>query len=225
MATPPEGFYAESYLVAEAFSIFNRAAHGAISIDEAAAEFDRVIDAFGDPFATATLCGFASTAAIGHGAWHHIRHFVEISDRVDPDSQFGFWSGQNLMHRGVTLAVKGQIDDAIATFADGAARYTGLGGRSGVPTFHAALAQVLAGHGRLVEAAQYAAEARAALDTDNELWNHTSVLVAEALVAAGEGRRDDALKTLAEAARVADEQEAFGYARRARELAAEIEAS
>jgi tetratricopeptide (TPR) repeat protein len=221
---PLEGFYAESYLVAESFSIYNRAAHGTITIDEGAAEFERLIEGMGDPYATVTLCGFACTAAMGHGAWHHVRHFATITARIDPELQFGFWSGQNLMHRGVMLAYNGEVDEAIAVFADGMSRYSGIGGRSGLATFHAALAEVLAGRGRLAEAAQYAAEARSLLDADNELWNRTSVLVAEALVADGEGRRGEALETLARAAQMADEQEAFAVANRARQLAAALDA-
>lgn len=221
---PLEGFYAESYLVAESFSIFSRAAHGAMTFDEAATAFDRLIDMLADPFATATLCGFACTAAMGHGAWHYVQHFATIAERVDPDLQFGFWSGQNLMHRALTLAHRGEVDDAIAMFADGAARYTGIGGRSGLPTFHAALAEALVAQGRLAEAAQYAAEARALLDADNELWNHTSVLVAEALVAAGRGRGDEAVTTLSIAVEVAEQQEAHAYARRARAVCAALAA-
>ena len=120
------------------------------------------------------------------------------------------------------LAFNGEIDEAIAAFADGNSRYTGLGGRSGVPTFHAAFAQALAWRGRLAEAAQYAAEARALLEADAELWNHTSVLVAEALIAAGEGRPEDALKTLEVAIDVAEQQAAFAYASRARAVAASL---
>jgi hypothetical protein len=157
------------------------------------------------------------------GAWDHVAHFTQLNKRADPEHQFGFWSDQNLMHHGLTLAADRQIDEAISAFADGAARYVAVGGRSGLATFHAAFAEVLARQGRLDEAAQYAVEARTWLDNDGELWNHTAVMIAEALVAAGQGRTADAEAILVRAAEVADEQEAFALAERARRVAAELE--
>ena len=104
-------------------------------------------------------------------------------------------------------------------FADGTSRYTAIGGRSGLATFHAAFAEVLAGEGRLAEAIQIVAEARAWLDRDQELWNHTPVLIAEAMVAAGSGDGERAAELLERAVTVAEAQEAWALARRAHDVA------
>ena len=70
---PLEGFYAESYLVAESLLDLQPRCPRRDHDRQAAAEFERLIETLADPYATVTLCGFACTAAMGHGAWHHVR--------------------------------------------------------------------------------------------------------------------------------------------------------
>lgn len=217
------GFAAEQRMLAYAFWIWNSAAHGSLSQAEVFERFDEMVEqAGGDRFAVASVCGFAATVAVAMEAWDDVERYVVISMDADPRSEFGFWGGQALMQQGIVDAWRGDIDDALAHFAEGKARYTGLGARSAVPCFEASLALLLAGHGR-PEAEHHIAEARAILDEFGEGWSKSIVLRAEAVVAAASGDAATAADLIDRAIEIATEQGAFTLADQARAVAAELD--
>jgi hypothetical protein len=116
------------------------------------------------------------------------------------------------MHAGIVGTAPGssddEIDDAVARFADGEARYLGIGARSGLSCFRAALGANLARHGRVTEAESWVAAARDELDRHGERWPEPLVLLAEGVVAAVVGERDVARMRFDAAERVALERAA-----------------
>jgi hypothetical protein len=145
-----------------------------------------------------------------------VDRFARIGTDADAGGQFGFWDGQFLMHRGIVEAWRGDVDGGMASFAQGKARYTGIGGRSALSTFEATLAIHVATHGRIDDARRLAAAARAELETYGERWNEPIVLMGEAAVALAEGDAPGAAAALERAAEVATAQGAHGIAGRAR---------
>ena len=204
------------------FWVWNHAAHGDLSPEDAFARLDAMIEASPDRFAVASICGFGATTAITLGRWDEVEHFVEIGNTADASSQFAFWAGQFLMQRGIVQARRGHVDEGIALFEEGKARYTGVGGRSGMSTFEATLALNVAEQGRVDDAARLVGNARTELDTYGERWNEPVVLLAEAVVAAARGDRDGAGACLARAADVATGQGAHTVAARAAAVAADL---
>lgn len=124
------------------------------------------------------------------------------------------------MHRGIVLAGQGRLEEAIASFTEGQARYTGIGARSALATFQATLALQLLDQGRTDDAEQWARAARAELNTYNERWNEPIVLMAEAAVAGAGVDTDEADELYACAADAATLQGSHALAERARQLAA-----
>jgi hypothetical protein len=104
----------------------------------------------------------------------------------------------------------------MVTFAEGKARYTGIGGRSALSTFEATLALHVAAHGRVDDARRLAGAARGELEKYGERWNEPIVLMGEAAVALAEGDAAGAAAAMERAAEVATAQGAHGIAARAR---------
>jgi DNA-binding SARP family transcriptional activator len=213
---PADPFAMERALVSNTFWIWHHVVVGDLSPDEGFARFDDLIAAMPDRFAVASICGFAATMAVTVGRWDETDRYAAIGIEAGAGGQFAFWDGQFLMHRGIVLAGRGQVEEGIASFVEGDRRYTGIGGRSAVATFRASLALQLVGQGRTGEAERWAGAARAELDTYNERWNEPIVLMAEAAVASALGDAEEAAELYACAADAATLQGAHRLAERAR---------
>jgi hypothetical protein len=218
--SPSDPFTAEQLLVTNTFWVWNHTVHGDLTPEDAFGRFDELIAAMPDRFAVASICGFGATMAITVGRWDEADRYAGIGIEAGAGGQFAFWDGQFLMHRGIVLAGRAQVDEAIASFVEGEARYTGIGGRSALSTFRASLALQLAEQGRVDDADRWARAARAELGTYNERWNEPIVLMAEAAVAGAAGDAEAAEELFACAADAAEIQGSHTLARRARELAA-----
>ena len=217
-----DAFEMEKRLVSTTFWIWHHAARGDMSQEEVFARYDGLIAAMPDRFAVASTCGFAATTAITLGSWEGADRFSGIGMAADAGGQFGFWSGQFLMHQGIVRALDGPVDDALAGFDKGKAIYTGIGGRSALSTFEASLAMNVARRGRLADAQARVAAARAELDTHREGWNAPIVLIAEGVVAHAAGDVAAAADRLARAVARATDQGSHRFARRAADVAAEL---
>jgi hypothetical protein len=137
------------------------------------------------------------------------------------DAQFGFWYGRRLMQRAAALAVRGESDEALAALDAGQAAYTAVSGGSALPTMQATVALGVARYGRVAEAEELLARARAP-GVLGERWNVPIVCIAESVVAHEAGERERAGRAVAEAIAVATEQEAHALAARAAKLAGEL---
>lgn len=217
---PTDPFAMERTLVSNTFWIWHHIVVGDLTPEEGFARFDDLIAAMPDRFAVASICGFAATMAVTVGRWDETERYAGIGIEAGAGGQFAFWDGQFLMHRGIALAGRGQVEEGIASFVEGEDRYTGIGGRSAVATFRASLALQLVDHGRIDDAERWAQAARAELDAYNERWNEPIVLMAEAAVAGARGDAEGADELYSCAADAATLQGAHALARRALELAA-----
>jgi tetratricopeptide (TPR) repeat protein len=217
---PSDPFAMERTMVSNTFWLWHHIVVGDLTPEEGFSRFDDLIAAMPDRFAVASICGFAATVAVTIGRWDETDHYARIGIEAGAGGQFAFWDGQFLMHRGIVLAGRGQVEEAIASFAEGEARYTGIGGRSALATFRASLALQLATQGRVDDAGRWAQAARTELDTYNERWNEPIVLMAEAAVVGAAGAHEEAEELFACAADAATLQGAHTLARRANELAA-----
>jgi DNA-binding SARP family transcriptional activator len=222
-ADPPDDpFVAEQWMVAQTFWIFTHVLTGRIAVDDAFARFDAMLDAAPDRFAITSVCGFAATTAVALGEWERIDRYSRISIEADPGTQFAFWGGQALMQSGIARVREGEIDAGLASFADGRARYLGIGGRSAYSSFEATLALALLGQGRIEEAATAATAARVELDTYEESWNTPIVLMAEAALAHAQGDAARARALLHESLAVAVDQDEARLVDRIHQLAADL---
>jgi DNA-binding SARP family transcriptional activator len=219
-APPPrDPFAMERTMVANTFWIWNHVAHGDLSAEEAFARYDALIAAMPDRFAVASICGFGATTAVSVGAWEEVDRYARIGTEADAGGQFGFWDGMFLMHRGIVHAWRGEVDQGMATFAEGKARYTGIGGRAALSTFEATLAMHVAADGRIDDARRLAGAARGELEKYGERWNESIVLMGEAAVALAAGDAPGAEAALERAVQVATAQGAHALADRARKSA------
>ncbi len=217
-----DAFDMEKRLVSATFWIWHHAVHGDMSQQDAFAQFNALITTMPDRFAVASICGFAATTAITLGSWEGADRFSGIGMAADAGGQFGFWSGQFMMHQGIVRARDGSVDDALAGFDRGKAIYTGIGGRSALPTFEASLAMNVARRGRLADAQIRIAAARTELDTYREGWNEPIVLIAEGVVAHAGGDAGGAADRLGRAVESANAQGSHGLGRRALDVAAAL---
>lgn len=217
---PADAFAMERTMVATTFWIWCHTVHGDFSPEEAFARYDELIAAMPDRFAVASICGFAATTAVTVGRWDETERFANTGIEAGAGGQFAFWDGMALMHRGLVLAGQGRLEEAMASFVEGQARYTGIGARSALATFQATLALQLLDQGRTDDAERWARAARAELDSYNERWNEPIVLMAEAAVAGARGHAEEADELYACAADAATLQGSHTLARRARQLAA-----
>jgi hypothetical protein len=198
------------------FWIMNHALRGDLSIDDAFARFDALIAESPDGFRVASIGGFAAITSLTLGRWSESERYANLAAATDPKSQFGFFGGLELLHRGILLAWHGDVDEALPLFAAGKARYLELDTHSGLPMYDASLAIQTARHGRVDVSRVLAADARAELDARRELWTATSVLLAEAAVAEAAGDVPMARALREQAATGATEQGAIALADLAR---------
>ena len=219
---PADPFAFERHMVSNTFWIWHHAVQGDLSPADAWARFDGLIEEMPDRFAVASICGFAATTAVTLGHWDQVDRYAGIGTEADAGGQFTFWGGQFLMQRGIFQAWQGRVDDALATFAEGKARYTGIGGRSAVSTFEATVGLLSALAGRLEEGRARVEAARLELETYGERWNEPIVLLAEGVCAAAGGDGEDAGDRLGRAVEVAGRQGAHAVADRARAMAGEL---
>ncbi|WP_421121042.1 BTAD domain-containing putative transcriptional regulator [Aquihabitans daechungensis] len=220
---PPEDtFSAEQYVVSFTFWLYNHALHGSLTVDETARLYQQLHDQVPDPVGRASVCGFAMTTFAPLLEWQVVDRFETLALEADPRSQYGFWGGQLQMHRGILAAWKGRVDDGLELFADGRARYMGIGGCSGMHSFEACMALLMAQQGRVAEGRVAADAARSFIDTRNERWAEPLVCLAEAAVLVNEGDEDAAVAKVVEARAVALRQEAFAMLPRITQVADEL---
>jgi DNA-binding SARP family transcriptional activator/tetratricopeptide (TPR) repeat protein len=184
---PADGFRAEQHMITEVFWLAIHALHGDVPIAEILSVYDDLVAHSPDPFARASICGFAATCALSVGRWEDVERYALIGLEADPRSEFEFWAGQVQMQLGISQAWRGAGDEAAASFTAGLARYSGVHGRSAVASFAAVLAINLARHGHVAAAREWIDRAQEALDTYAELWNEPIVLLGQAIVAHAEG--------------------------------------
>jgi predicted ATPase len=208
-------------MASHSFRLFNLAAQGTITPSDAFAGFDAML-ALAPPMAAPAICGFGGTTASVHAEWDALDHFVCRALDADPASQFAFWGGELLMHRGLVEAHRGDLESGLASFVEGRTRFRSVGGRAGIASFQALLAEMLARAGRVGEAAELVAAARRQTNETGEGWNEVTVCVAEGVVAfaAGDVVRADERLRAAVAAGLA--QGAHAFARRAATVAADL---
>ena len=82
-----------------------------------------------------------------HTRWDALDGLVRRALELDPAAQFAFFGGQVLLYRALVEARRGDLDAALATFADGRSRFRSVGGRTGIATCQALLAEQLAALG------------------------------------------------------------------------------
>ncbi|MCZ7528718.1 MAG: AAA family ATPase [Acidimicrobiia bacterium] len=218
---PDDAFELEHRLTTYAFRLFNHAAHGDHTADEALAGFDELLAAW-PPVVGPAICGFAGTTAAVHARWDALDHFVRRALDADPASQFAFWGGQLLMYRGLVEAQRGEVDAGLASFVEGRTRFRSVGGRAGIASFQALMGELLARAGRVPDAAELVAGARLQTDETREGWNEVTVCIAEGVVAYHSGDKERATERLAAAVATGTEQGAHALVRRAGAVAAEL---
>ncbi|MFN0030175.1 MAG: hypothetical protein ACKV2O_23735 [Acidimicrobiales bacterium] len=104
--------------------------------------------------------------------------------------QFAFFGGQILMYQALIDAQRGELDAALATFANGRAGFRANGGRTGIATCQALLAEQLARSGRISDAAAHVAAARQDIIDTGEGTNELPVRIAEGVLAHAQGDTD-----------------------------------
>jgi hypothetical protein len=218
---PDDAFEMQHRLVAEAFGLFSHAAHGDMPIEDAIGGFE-FLAAVVPPVAVPAVCAFGGTTTSVHAQWDALDRLVRTALDSDPAAQFAWFGGQLLMFRGLVLAANGELDEGLASFADGRARFRAVGGRVGTASFQALLGELLARAGRVAEATELVAGARLQNDETGEGWNDVTICIAEAVVAHAGGDADRARERFATAIEIGDEQGAHALARRAESVAAEL---
>jgi hypothetical protein len=213
-------------LIAESFRRYCHAARGTMSPDDALAGFDALLH--GLPAAAVDarhqlVLALACRVAAVHARWDALAVLVGRALDLDQSAQFEFFGGQLLLYRAIVEARRGEHDAALSSFTDGRTRYRAVGGRTGLPTCQALLAELLATGGRVAEAAELVVGARQQIVETGEAVNEVPVRIAEGLVAAAAGDPGRAVDDLAAAVAAGEQQGANALARRAEAVAAELE--
>ena len=218
---PPEDeFAAEQQLVSYTFQALNHALAGDWTDEQVFGAFDFLIASV-PPVGIPSICGFALTTVSFLGRWDRLDHFQAVANEADPNSDFAFWGGQLLMYRACSVARTGDVEAGLELFESGQARYTTIGGHSGLPTFMATFAACAAEHGRVDLGARFVAAAFDELRARGERWNEAPIHTAAAVVAHAAGDDARAAEQLQLAVDVATRQGAHAIARRAERLAGE----
>jgi DNA-binding SARP family transcriptional activator len=225
-APPPSSpLEREQPLMAESFRRYCHAAQGAMSPEQALAGFEELLDAM-PPTAVdgrhQLVLALACRVAAVHARWDALDAFVARALELDPAAQFAFFGGQLLLYRALVEARRGELDAALTTFTEGRARYRAVGGRTGLPTCQALLAELLASGGRVADAAELAAGARQQIVETGEAVNEVPVGIAEGVVAFAAGDTRRAAEHLAAAVAAGERQGAHALARRAEAIAADL---
>ena len=157
-----------------------------------------------------------------HTRWDALDELVRRALESDPAAQFAFFGGQVLLYRALVEARRGDLDAALATFADGRSRFRSVGGRTGIATCQALLAEQLASSGRVGDAAEHVTAARQEILDTGEAVNEVPVGIAEGVVAFAAGDTRRAAQHLVAAVATGHRQGAHALAQRASEVAAEL---
>jgi DNA-binding SARP family transcriptional activator len=225
-APPPSSpLEREQPLIAESFRRFCHAAGGTMTPEQALVGLDEILGALPSRAVDGRhqlVLALACRVAAVHARWDALDALVDRALELDPTAQFAFFAGQLLLYRALVEARHGQLDAALTTFTDGRARYRMVGGRTGLPTCQALLAEQLASGGRVTDAAELAAGARQQIVETGEAVNEVPVCIAEARVAFAAGDVGRAAERLAAAVSTGERQGAHALAERAVEVAAEL---
>jgi hypothetical protein len=212
-------------LIAESFRRYCHAARGTMTPEHALAGFDELLRTL-PPLAVdgrhQLVLALACRVAAVHAQWDALGALVDRALALDPAAQFAFFGGQLLLYRALVEARRGQLDAALTTFADGRARYRTVGGRTGLPTCQALLAEQLASGGRVADAAELAAGARTQVVESGETVDEVPVSIAEGRVAFATGDLGRATERLAAAVAIGERQGAHALARRAERVAVDL---
>lgn len=215
---PVDDFAGEQQAVSFTFELLTGAMVGVRSEADTFAGYDYLIASV-PAVAVPSICGFALTTAAFLGRWDVMDRLQAKALEADPASDFAFWGGQLLMFRGMLAVRGGDVDGGVELFEAGQARYTGIGGHSGLATFQATFAASLAEAGRIDLAERYVVAAWDELHDRGERWNEITIHTGAAIVAHAAGDDERAAEQLARAATVAERQGATALAARARALA------
>ena len=122
------------------------------------------------------VCAFGAAVAAVHTRWDAVDRLVRRALELDPAAQFAFFGGQLLMFRGLVEAHRGDYDAGWPASSRAAPGYRAVGGRSGIASYQALLAELLAQAGRVNDAAELVAGARLQTDESGEGWNEVTRL-------------------------------------------------
>ena len=137
-------------MIAEAFRLSCHAARGDMTPDDALTGFDELLAALPRTAVDSRhqpVYALACRVAATHTRWDALDGLVRRALELDPAAQFAFFGGQVLLYRALVEARHGDLDAALATFADGRLRFRSVGGRTGIATCQALLAEQLASSG------------------------------------------------------------------------------
>jgi len=216
----------ELALIGEVFGLYCHAAHGDATQEEAASSFERIVASLPEGVIDGrhqVVYALACRVAAVHTSWEILERFVRRALELDIAGQFAFFDGQILLYRSLLEARDDKCDAALATFADGRARFRSVSGRTGIATCQALLAEHMVRAGRLSDATSLAAAARHEVIDTGELVNDIPVRIAEARVAAAGGDSTAASEHLTAAIRAGRRQGAQVLADRAARVAGELD--
>jgi len=216
---PDDAFVAEQMLNTALFELFARAMAGGRSEDETFGTFDLLLASV-PLVAVPPVCALALFTSYALDRDDMAAAYEARARSADPASEFAFWGGQILAHRGIALLRAGHLEAGLASFAEGQQRYSALGGRAGMAMLLATRAEAVARLGEAHLAAELLAEAWAEHRACGEGWSLPLLHLASARVAAAGGDAGAAGEHLRQAAEVADAQGSNAVAERARRLLA-----
>ncbi len=216
----------ELALIGEVFGLYCHAAHGDTTPEEASSSFERIVASLPDRVVDGrhqVVYALACRVAAVHTRWNILERFARRALELDAAGQFAFFDGQILLYRSLLEARDDNGDAALATFAEGRARFRAVSGRTGIATCQALLAEHMVRAGRLTDATTLAAAARHEVIDTGELVNDIPVRIAEARVAAAGGDSTSASEHLTAAIRAGGRQGAQALADRAARVAGELD--
>jgi tetratricopeptide (TPR) repeat protein len=214
------GIVAEQRLLSETFTVHVHDLVG--DLDDPGAHYAVLVRSLDDRFARSMIAVFESAAASSIGDAERAVAASRAGLAADPDVAFSFWGSMNQMYLAAAeLATGADVDEAVARFEDGHARFRRAGTRTGLGLFYSSMARALTSVGELDRAADYLRTAQDELRTYGERWPEPVILLAEAqLLARTGGAASEVGALLARAEAVATEQGSHAIARRVAAVAA-----
>lgn len=220
-----DGFDRQLRLVGDVFALYCHAASGDATPGETLSGFDRILAELPElavdgrhQIAYALACRVAAV----HTQWDTLGRLVGRASELETAGQLAFFDGQVRLYQALLEARDGRYELALATFADGRARFRAVGGRTGIAACQALLAEHMARAGRLTDAATLADAARDEVTVTGELADDVTVRIAEACVVAVRGDSAAASELFATAIRTAQRRGAHAIADRAAAVAGEF---
>jgi len=178
------------------------------------ARFARLSLSQDHPFSRAVVQMFAAAGALATADYPRAAAEARRGLDSDPTLAFTFWGCGTQAYLGCALAMLGEVDEGVAMVRSALPRFVDSGARTGLPIFHARVAQALCRAGRLDEAAAALGDAARALDELTEAW---AAPIVEAVAAEMDLRRGSGHEEIAsrfcQAAALARAQGAHGVAR------------